>query len=177
MNWVSLVHLLVDSFKNSSLKYDFLLPKLCWLFLKTLNLSTCSILWSHEKAKKMLQETAVNCISVKLVFQNKSSFCSDILQTRNGIFQTEKWKLDKIVSLLRKKTLRQIQLHHYEAKTSTYRNGFCWKVKHVVKFLEYILTWLSFSMCATKRGKRWARAESFSVLTCLTIDRSNASPS
>lgn len=40
-----------------------------------------------------------------------------------------------------------------------------------------VLTWLSFSMCATSRGKRWARAESFSVLTCLTRERSNTSPS
>lgn len=39
------------------------------------------------------------------------------------------------------------------------------------------LTWLSFSMWATSRGKRWARAESFSVLTCLTSERSSTSPS
>lgn len=38
-------------------------------------------------------------------------------------------------------------------------------------------TWLSFSICATKRGKRWTSVESFSVLTCLTIDRSSTSPS
>lgn len=38
-------------------------------------------------------------------------------------------------------------------------------------------TWLSFSICATKRGNRWTSVESFSVLTCLTIDRSSTSPS
>lgn len=39
------------------------------------------------------------------------------------------------------------------------------------------LTWLSFSIWATSRGKRWARAESFSVLTCLTSERNSTSPS
>lgn len=39
------------------------------------------------------------------------------------------------------------------------------------------LTWLSFSIWATSRGKRWARAESFSVLTCLTSERRSTSPS
>lgn len=39
------------------------------------------------------------------------------------------------------------------------------------------LTWLNFSIWATSRGKRWARAESFSVLTCLTSERSSTSPS
>lgn len=38
-------------------------------------------------------------------------------------------------------------------------------------------TWLSFSICATKRGKRWTSVESFSVLTCLTMDLSSTSPS
>ncbi len=51
------------------------------------------------------------------------------------------------------------------------------KMFYFEKWGKLVLTWLSFSMCATSRGKRWARAESFSVLTCLTMERSNTSPS
>ncbi len=51
------------------------------------------------------------------------------------------------------------------------------KMFYFEKWGTLVLTWLSFSMCATSRGKRWARAESFSVLTCLTRERSNTSPS